>query len=38
MKRSKFTEQQIAFALQQAESGTQVAEVPGGRRKLYHPA
>jgi putative transposase len=27
MKRSKFTEQQIAFALQQAESGTQVAEV-----------
>jgi hypothetical protein len=27
MKRSKFTEQQIAFGLQQAESGTQVAEV-----------
>jgi len=27
MKRSKFTEQQIAFALQQAESGTQVVEV-----------
>jgi putative transposase len=27
MKRSKFTEQLIAFALQQAESGTQVAEV-----------
>jgi putative transposase len=27
MKKSKFTEQQIAFALQQAESGTQVAEV-----------
>ena len=27
MKRSKFTEQQIAFAPQQAESGTQVAEV-----------
>jgi putative transposase len=25
--RSKFTEQQIAFALQQAEGGTQVAEV-----------
>jgi hypothetical protein len=25
MKKSKFTEQQIAFALQQAESGTQVA-------------
>jgi putative transposase len=28
MKRSKFTEQQIAFALQQAESGTQVADMP----------
>jgi putative transposase len=27
MKRSKFTEQQIAFALQQAEGGTPVAEV-----------
>jgi len=27
MERSKFTEQQIAFALQQAESGTQVVEV-----------
>lgn len=27
MKKSKFTEQQIAFALQQAESGTVVAEV-----------
>jgi putative transposase len=27
MKKSKFTEQQIAFALQQAESGTQVTEV-----------
>jgi putative transposase len=27
MNKSKFTEQQIAFALQQAESGTQVAEV-----------
>jgi len=27
MKKSKFTEQQIAFALQQAESGTTVAEV-----------
>jgi putative transposase len=27
MKRSKFTDQQIAFALQQAESGTSVAEV-----------
>ena len=27
MKKSKFTEQQIAFALQQAEGGTQVAEV-----------
>lgn len=27
MKRSRFTEQQIAFALQQAESGTPVLEV-----------
>jgi putative transposase len=27
MKKSKFTEQQIAFALQQAEGGTAVAEV-----------
>ena len=27
MKKSKFTEQQIAFALQQAESGTVVAEI-----------
>jgi putative transposase len=27
MKRSKFTEQQIAFALQQAEGGTPIAEV-----------
>jgi putative transposase len=27
MKKSKLTEQQIAFALQQAESGTQVTEV-----------
>jgi Transposase len=27
MKKSKFTEQQIAFALQRAESGTAVAEV-----------
>jgi putative transposase len=27
MKKSKFTEAQIAFALQQAESGTRVAEV-----------
>ena len=27
MKKSKFTEQQIAFALQQAENGTTVAEV-----------
>lgn len=27
MKKSKFTEQQIAFALQQAEGGTNVAEV-----------
>ncbi len=27
MKKSKFTEQQIAFALQQAEGGANVAEV-----------
>jgi putative transposase len=27
MKRSKFTEKQIAFALRRAESGTQVADV-----------
>jgi len=27
MKKSKFTEQQIAFALKQAETGTKVAEV-----------
>lgn len=27
MKKSKFTEQQVAFALQQAEGGTAVAEV-----------
>jgi putative transposase len=27
MKKSKFAEQQIAFALQQAEGGTAVAEV-----------
>ena len=27
MKRSRFADQQIAFALQQAEQGTQVAEV-----------
>ena len=27
MKKSKFTEQQIAFALKQAETGTSVAEV-----------
>ena len=27
MKKSRFTEQQIAFALQQAEGGTNVAEV-----------
>jgi putative transposase len=27
MKKSKFTEQQIAFALHQAESGTSVVEV-----------
>jgi putative transposase len=27
MKRSKFTDRQIAFALQQAEQGTQVGEV-----------
>ena len=27
MKKSKFTEEQIAFALRQAESGTRVAEI-----------
>ena len=27
MKKSKFTEQQIAFALRQAETGTRVAEI-----------
>jgi putative transposase len=27
MKKSRFTDQQIAFALQQAEAGTSVAEV-----------
>jgi putative transposase len=27
MKRSRFTEQQIALALQQAEQGTQVSEI-----------
>lgn len=27
MKKSQFTEQQIAFALQQAESGTAIAEI-----------
>jgi len=27
MKRSKFTEEQIAFALRQAETGTRVAEI-----------
>jgi putative transposase len=27
MKKSKFTEEQIAFALRQAEAGTRVAEV-----------
>ncbi len=27
MKRSRFTEQQIAFALQQAEQGTRVSEI-----------
>ncbi|MBT2866785.1 transposase [Chromobacterium violaceum] len=31
MKKSKFTEEQIAFALRQAESGTTIAEV---RRKM----
>jgi putative transposase len=31
MKKSQFTEQQIAFALQQAEGGTAIAEI---RRKL----
>jgi len=33
-KEIKFSEQQIAFALQQAESETQVAEVYGATAKL----
>jgi len=33
MKRSRFTDQQIVFALQQAEQGRQVAEVT---RKMGH--
>ena len=33
MKKSKFTEQQIAFALHQAESGTSVVEVCGVARQ-----
>ena len=32
MKRSRFTDQQIVFALQQAEQGTQVGEVTRSRR------
>jgi hypothetical protein len=31
MKKSKFTERQIAFALQQAENGTKVAEAAARR-------
>lgn len=30
MKRSRFTEEQISYALRQAESGTPVADVCGG--------
>jgi putative transposase len=37
MKRSRFTEQQIAFALQQAEQGTQVAEVTRKRASASRP-
>jgi len=38
VKRSRFTDQQIAFALQQAEQGTQVGKLTrtsGSRRVLY---
>ena len=35
MKKSRFTEQQIAFALQQAEGGTNVAEVQDGHLGGY---
>lgn len=31
MKESRYTEEQVAFALKQAETDTQVAEVCGGR-------
>ena len=34
MKRSRFTERQIAFALQQAEAGTPVPEDGGHRTDL----
>ena len=36
MKRSKFTESQIVFALQQAETGVAVAEVVGTWRERSH--
>ena len=37
MKKSKFTEQQIAFALKQAETGTSVAEVtlPEAQKQIW---
>ena len=36
MKRSRFTDQQIAFALQQAEQGTQLAEVTRNMGQLSY--
>jgi hypothetical protein len=36
MKKSKFTESQIAFILRQAEEGTAVSEVPEGRDQRSH--
>ncbi|CAD0315940.1 hypothetical protein NCPPB940_13250 [Xanthomonas hortorum pv. taraxaci] len=36
MKKSKFTEEQIAFALKQAETGTMVEESPQGGYQPSH--
>ena len=36
MKRSKFSEEQIAYALRQAESGTPVRMLPADRRQRGH--
>lgn len=38
MKRSRFADQQIAFALQQAEQGTQLAEAPARWGSASRPA